>query len=132
MKHLNILFALPLLLLAACAQLPEDARYKPSSCKSPRSLTLTKIEYKDDAHWTIWLNNKRLSPGKGSKWPEEILSLEVGPDVARLQWVDKCLNRITATKLHPGQIYDLGTGITLPYTNSSWFGGGGENSGLNK
>lgn len=131
MKHLNILFALPLLWLAACAQLPEDARYKTDKCKSPRSLTLTKIEYKDDAHWTIWLNNKCVSPGRNSKWPEEVLSLEVGPDYARIQWVDKCLNRISTTKMQPGQIYDLGTGITLPYSNSTWFGGG-DTSTVNK
>jgi hypothetical protein len=132
MKIANILYALPLLFVAACAQLPEDARYKSGTCKSPRSLTLTKIEYKDAEHWTVWLNDKRLSPGKGNKWPEEIFSLDASPDKIRIQWVDKCLNRINTTMLRPGQIYDLGTGITLPYQRQGWFSSEEDRKNLNK
>lgn len=84
-------------------------RVKPPPEK--RYITLGGILYESKENWTIWLNNKRVTP---NAIPEEVIDLKVFNDYIEIKWMDEWGNQIFPIRLRPHQRFNMDTRIFLP------------------
>lgn len=87
---------------AAQQVMPADAR---------RLIKLAGVLFKDEGNWIIWLNGKKIQPGR---LPSEIVDIRVESDRVHLKWFDNGSNKVISITLRPHQTYDIGAGILLP------------------
>lgn len=78
-----------------------------SQKRIPQILILGGIMYKTDQDWTVWLNNRPVTPR--SK-PNEITSIRVTKEFVELKWKDPLTDRIYPVRMRPNQGYDMETG----------------------
>lgn len=76
-----------------------------------RELRLGGIVYKSDKDWTIWLNDKRVTP---DALPPDAIELRVGKEYIDIKWFDTYTNQIFPVRLRPHQRFNFDTRIFLP------------------
>lgn len=87
----------------------EEGRPKPPP--EERELRLAGIVYVRHGDWTIWLNEKRVTP---TAVPPEAIDLEVYKEFIELKWHDDYTNQIFPIRLRPHQRFNLDARIFLP------------------
>ncbi len=87
----------------------EEGRPKPPP--EERELRLAGIVYVANDDWTIWLNEKRVTP---TAVPPEAIDLEVYKEFIELKWHDDYTNQIFPIRLRPHQRFNLDARIFLP------------------
>lgn len=78
---------------------------------SVRTVSLGGIVFINPNDWTIWLNQKLITPGR---IPKEILGLRVSKDFVELRWLDVQENKIYPIRLRPNQTFNLDAKIFTP------------------
>lgn len=86
-----------------------DEKVKPPP--EEREIRLSGIVYRDGKDWTIWLNEKRVTP---DAIPEEVLDLKVYKTYIEFKWFDEYTNKIFPIRLRPHQRFNIDTRIFLP------------------
>ena len=76
-----------------------------------RKIILSGVFYRGPEDWTIWLNGRKLYPGR---LLPEIIDIKVERDQVHLKWFDIGLNDIISVTMRPHQKYDIVTGLLLP------------------
>ena len=76
-----------------------------------RYVSLGGIVYKGEDDWTIWLNEKRVTP---DALPIEALNLRVYEDYIEVKWLDEYTNQIFPLRLRAHQRFNLDMRIFLP------------------
>ena len=77
----------------------------------PRRIRFSGMLYTSSESWIVWLNGKRLTPGR---LLPEIVDIKVDRKEIHLKWSDHVLKKIISISLKPHQVYDIDTGILLP------------------
>ncbi len=88
---------------------PDDPNYRPPP--SVRVLSLSGIVFNNPDQWTIYLNQKRITP---DALPSEAVDLRVYRDFIELRWFDIQTNRIYPIRLRPNQRFSLDSRLFLP------------------
>lgn len=88
---------------------PEDPNYR--APPSVRQLSLGGIVFNTPDEWTIYLNNKRITP---EAMPAEAVDLRVYKDFIELRWFDVQTNQIFPVRLRPNQTFNLDGRVFLP------------------
>jgi hypothetical protein len=88
---------------------PDDPNYRPPP--SVRVLSLGGIVFNTPDEWTIYLNQKRVTP---DALPKEAVDLRVYKDFIELRWFDVQTNQIFPIRLRPNQKFNLDGRIFLP------------------
>ncbi len=83
----------------------------PKTTNAIRELFLSGILYTNDEHWIVWLNGKRLVPGK---LPKEIFDLRVNKEFVELVWHDLNTNIVYPVRLRPNQRFNLDSRLFMP------------------
>jgi hypothetical protein len=76
-----------------------------------RYIRLGGIVFADTKNWTIWLNEKRVTP---QALPPEVLDLRVFDGFIEVKWFDDYSNQIFPIRLRPHQRFNIDTRIFLP------------------
>ncbi|HRQ61827.1 MAG TPA: hypothetical protein PLO23_10025, partial [Alphaproteobacteria bacterium] len=76
-----------------------------------REIKLGGIAYTRGGDWTIWLNNKRITP---KALPKEIVELRVYKDYIEVKWLDDYTQQIFPIRLRPHQRFNMDSRIFLP------------------
>lgn len=76
-----------------------------------REIRLAGILYNGPESWTIWLNEKRVTP---DALPQEVIDLRVYKEYIEFKWIDDYTNRIYPVRLRPHQRFNMDTRIFLP------------------
>ncbi len=76
-----------------------------------REIRLAGILFNERDHWTIWLNEKRVTP---EALPKEVIDLKVYKSYIEFKWFDDYTNRIYPIRLRPHQRFNMDTRIFLP------------------
>lgn len=76
-----------------------------------RTISLEGIYYKSPTNWMVWLNQHKITPWITLK---EIKEIVVEPTVVHLKWFDIGANAVLKLDMHPNEIYDIVTGVSLP------------------
>lgn len=76
-----------------------------------RELRLGGIVYTRKGDWTVWLNEKRITP---DALPPEAIELRVYKDYVEMKWLDSYTQRIFPIRLRPHQRFNLDSRIFLP------------------
>ncbi|MCD8493857.1 MAG: hypothetical protein LRY39_00190 [Alphaproteobacteria bacterium] len=76
-----------------------------------REIRLGGILFTRKGDWTIWLNNKRVTP---DALPSEAIELRVYKDYVEMKWLDDYTQRIYPIRLRPHQRFNLDSRIFLP------------------
>lgn len=84
---------------------------KPRPPEEERYIRLGGIAYQSPDRWTIWLNEKRVTP---DALPKEVMDLKVFKDYIEVKWYDDYTNRIYPIRLRPHQRFNVDTRIFLP------------------
>lgn len=87
----------------------DDPNYRPPP--SVRKLSLGGIVFNTPDEWTIYLNNKRITP---DSMPTEAVDLRVYKDFIELRWFDVQTNQIFPIRLRPNQTFSLDGRVFLP------------------
>lgn len=88
-----------------------DGTVKVKPPPEEREIRLSGIVYNGAKDWTIWLNEKRVTP---SAIPSEIFDLKVYRDYIEFKWFDDYTERIFPIRLRPHQRFNIDTRIFLP------------------
>jgi hypothetical protein len=88
---------------------PDDPNYR--APPSVRKLSLGGIVFNNPDEWTIYLNNKRITP---DAMPSEAVDLRVYKDFIELRWFDVQTNQIFPVRLRPNQTFNLDGRVFLP------------------
>ena len=88
---------------------PDDPNYR--APPSVRKLSLGGIVFNTPDEWTIYLNNKRITP---DAMPAEAVDLRVYKDFIELRWFDSQTNQIFPVRLRPNQTFNLDGRVFLP------------------
>lgn len=88
---------------------PSDPNYRPPP--AVRVLTLGGIVFNNPDSWTIYLNNKRVTP---EAMPSEAVDLRVYKEFIELRWFDIQTNQIFPVRLRPNQKFNLDGRMFLP------------------
>lgn len=88
---------------------PNDPNYRPST--SLREISLGGIVFYSPDDWTIWLNNKRITP---DAMPAEAVDLRVYKEYIELRWFDAGTNRVYPVRLRPNQRFNIDGRMFLP------------------
>lgn len=75
-----------------------------------RQIKIGGILYKHSNDWLVWINGKRVMPGRTLP---EIIDIKVNPTNIDLLWYDIGFNKVLKIRLRAHQTYDIGTGILL-------------------
>ena len=96
-------------------ELEQDQKFDRDPMEKPppeeRELRLGGIVYNGTKDWTIWLNEKRVTP---DALPKEVLDLSVYKTYIELKWFDEYTNQIFPVRLRPHQRFNIDTRIFLP------------------
>ena len=96
-------------------ELEQDQKFDKDPMQKPppeqREIRLSGIVYNGVADWTIWLNEKRVTP---DAVPKEVLDLKVYKTYIELKWFDEYTNQIFPVRLRPHQRFNVDTRIFLP------------------
>lgn len=76
-----------------------------------RDIRLGGIVYVTSGDWTIWLNDKRVTP---KAIPAEVMDLKVSKEYIEMKWFDDYTNQIFPIRLRPHQRFNIDTRIFLP------------------
>lgn len=76
-----------------------------------REIRLAGILFNEQDNWTIWLNEKRVTP---EALPKEVIDLKVYKSYIEFKWFDDYTNRIYPIRLRPHQRFNIDTRIFLP------------------
>jgi hypothetical protein len=76
-----------------------------------REIRLGGIVFVDNADWTIWLNDKRVTPGA---IPREVMDLKVHKEYIEMKWMDDYTNQIFPIRLRTHQRFNIDSRIFLP------------------
>lgn len=91
---------------------PEDGSTEPAIViESPRDVILGGIVYVSSKEWTIWVNQRRVTP---DSIPSEVMDLKVFKDYIQLEWFDAQTNQIFPIRLRTHQRFNLDTRMFLP------------------
>ena len=97
---------------AEIARLAEEQKNaEPVTRLSSRKVSLGGIVFSTPDNWTIWLNKKRVTPGK---LPAEVVDLRVYKDFIELKWFDVTTQQVYPIRLRPNQIFYLDGRIFVP------------------
>lgn len=88
---------------------PDDPNYRPPP--SVRKLSLGGIVFNNPDEWTIYLNNRRITP---DAMPAEAVDLRVYKDFIELRWFDAQTNQIFPIRLRANQTFNLDARVFLP------------------
>lgn len=88
---------------------PDDPNYRPPP--SVRKLSLGGIVFNNPDEWTIYLNNRRITP---DAMPPEAVDLRVYKDFIELRWFDAQTNQIFPIRLRANQTFNLDARVFLP------------------
>lgn len=77
----------------------------------PREISLGGIVYEGENNWTIWLNDKRITP---KAIPKEILDLRVFKEYIEVKWLDEFSSQIFPIRLRAHERFNLDMRIFLP------------------
>lgn len=84
---------------------------KPMPPPEEREIRLGGIVYVKSGDWTIWLNDKRVTP---KAIPAEVMDLKVSKEYIEMKWFDEYTNQIFPIRLRPHQRFNIDTRIFLP------------------
>lgn len=88
---------------------PSDPNYRPPP--AVRVIALGGIVFNNPDSWTIYLNNKRITP---EAMPSEAVDLRVYKEFIELRWFDIQTNQIFPIRLRPNQKFNLDGRMFLP------------------
>ena len=90
----------------------DDLDYKkPEPKPEEREISLGGIVYHGYGDWTIWLNEKRITP---DALPKEVLDLRVFSKYIEMKWFDEYTNQIFPIRLRPHQRFNMDARMFLP------------------
>jgi hypothetical protein len=89
----------------------EDITKKVKPPPEEREIRLGGIAYHGSNDWTIWLNEKRVSP---DAIPKEAMDLKVYKGYIEMKWFDEWSNQIYPIRLRPHQRFNLDARMFLP------------------
>lgn len=84
---------------------------KPKPPPEEREIRLGGIVYVNGKDWSIWLNEKRVTPGA---IPPEVMDLKVYKDYVEIKWFDEYTNQIFPLRLRAHERFNIDTRIFLP------------------
>jgi hypothetical protein len=84
---------------------------KPKALPQDREIRLGGIVYINGKEWSIWLNEKRVTP---DAIPPEVLDLKVYRGYVEMKWFDEFTNRILPLRLRAHERFNIDTRIFLP------------------
>jgi hypothetical protein len=84
---------------------------KPKVMPTDREIRLGGIVYANGKDWSIWLNEKRVTP---DAIPPEIMDLKVYKEYVEIKWFDEYTNRILPLRLRAHERFNIDTRIFLP------------------
>jgi hypothetical protein len=84
---------------------------KPKPPPEEREITLEGIVYVNGDDWTIWLNNKRVTP---NAIPREVMDLKVYKEYIEMKWFDDYTNQIFPIRMRTHQRFNIDSRIFLP------------------
>ena len=84
---------------------------KPKTMPADREIRLGGIVYVNGKEWSIWLNEKRVTP---DAIPPEVLDLKVYKGYVEMKWFDEFTNRILPLRLRAHERFNIDTRIFLP------------------
>lgn len=88
---------------------PNDPNYRPPTAL--REIALGGIVFYSPDDWTIWLNNKRVTP---DAMPAEAVDLRVYKEYIELRWFDAGTNQVYPIRLRPNQRFNIDGRMFLP------------------
>lgn len=88
---------------------PNDPNYRPPTAL--REVSLGGIVFYSPDDWTIWLNNKRITP---DAMPAEAVDLRVYKEYIELRWFDAGTNQVYPIRLRPNQRFNIDGRMFLP------------------
>lgn len=89
----------------------EDQDQKPRPPPEQREVRLGGIAFRSFDDWTVWLNEKRITP---DAIPEEVLGINVYNDYIEVRWFDDYTNQIYPLRMRAHERFNLDTRIFLP------------------
>lgn len=89
----------------------QDQEKKVKPPPEERELRLGGIVYHGNKDWTIWLNEKRITP---DALPTQIMELKVYKTYVEMKWYDDWSNQIYPIRLRPHQRFNLDARMFLP------------------
>ena len=84
---------------------------KPKVMPTDREIRLGGIVYANGKEWSIWLNEKRVTP---DAIPPEVMDLKVYKEYVEIKWFDEYTNRILPLRLRAHERFNIDTRIFLP------------------
>jgi hypothetical protein len=93
------------------SQKRDDLTEKIKPPPEQREIRLAGILFNEKDSWTIWLNEKRVTP---EALPKEVIDLKVYKSYIEFKWFDDYTNRIYPIRLRPHQRFNIDTRIFLP------------------
>ncbi len=88
-----------------------EDEFNKEEINSIREISLGGLLFVDSDKWTLWLNNKRITP---ETLPEEIMDIKVHKEYIELLWHDKKDNLLYPIRLRPHQRFNLDVRMFLP------------------